>query len=194
MWNIDEIESSKTNLKFGISEERSPVSNRQFLQLLKEESSFRSFYNEFLIGLGFDAFFWENKPMLNSNLDAEYECNVINTDFLAGKSPDVQTFRSYFKEDREVVTFPNLGKDATLIAPCPVDQNRGYAHIGTFIREAPVAQIQAFWKRVGQEMLSEMKDDPRWLSTSGLGVFWLHARIDSVPKYYQTKAYKQVNS
>lgn len=194
MWNAQEIESSSSNVKFRISENGHPISNKRFLQLLKNESSFRSFYNEFLTGLGFEAFFWENKPMMNSNLDSKYECNVINTDFLAGKSPDVRTFRSYFKENREVVSFPNLGKDAQLIAPCPVAENEGYAHIGTFIREAPEPQMQAFWQTVGHEMLEEMKDEPRWLSTSGLGVFWLHARIDAVPKYYQTKEYKRLDS
>lgn len=194
MWYAQKIESTKSNVKFRISEHGNPVSNQRFLQQLMDESSFRLFYNEFLIGLGFEAFFWENKPMLNSNLDTKYECNVINSDFLAGKSPDVQTFRSYFKEDQEVVSFPNLGKDAQLIAPCPVNQNEGYAHIGTFIREAPEPQMQDFWQTVGEEMLNEMKDEPRWLSTSGLGVFWLHARIDSVPKYYQTKEYKRIDS
>ncbi|MGM0745470.1 MAG: DUF6940 family protein [Bacteroidota bacterium] len=72
------------------------MSNQQFLQLLENEGFFRSFYNEFLVGLGYEAFFRENRPMMKSNLDAKYECNIINTDFLSGKSPDVQTFRKCF--------------------------------------------------------------------------------------------------
>jgi hypothetical protein len=28
-----------------------------------------------------------------------------------------------------------------------------------------------------------------WLSTSGLGVAWLHIRLDSTPKYYQHQPY-----
>lgn len=194
MWNTLELESSKSNLKFCITEEGSTISNQQFLQLLENKSSFRSFYNEFLIELGYEAFFWENKPMMKSNMDAKYECNIINTDFLFGKSPDVQTFRSYFKEDRQVVTFPNLGNDAQLIAPCPVEHNEGYAHIGAFIREAPESQMQEFWQTVGKEMLNHIQNKPLWLSTSGLGVFWLHARVDSYPKYYQTEEYKQIDS
>lgn len=194
MWNTVELESTKSNLKFSITEEGSTISNQQFLQLLENESSFRSFYNEFLIGLGYEAFFWENKPMMKSNLDAHYECNIINTDFLSGKSPEVQTFRSYFKEGRQVVTFPNLGNDAQLIVPCPVEHNEGYAHIGAFIRQAPESQMQEFWQTVGKEMLNHIQNKLRWLSTSGLGVFWLHIRVDSYPKYYQTEEYKQIDS
>ena len=29
-----------------------------------------------------------------------------------------------------------------------------------------------------------------WVSTSGLGVYWLHVRLDSYPKYYQHAPYK----
>lgn len=190
MWNILEIEATGNNRKFKISEKEESISNQQFLQLLKEEQAFRSFYNEYLSDIGFDAFFWENKPMTNANLDEDYECNIINTDFLAGKSPDDQTFNSYFEADKDVVCFPNLGNDARLIAPCPIEGKPGYTHIGSFIRNAPSSQIHELWKTAGQEMLDHIGNKPKWVSTSGLGVFWLHIRIDSLPKYYQTKEYK----
>ena len=31
---------------------------------------------------------------------------------------------------------------------------------------------------------SKKPDQKLWVSTSGLGVFWLHLRLDSYPKYY----------
>ena len=31
---------------------------------------------------------------------------------------------------------------------------------------------------------------PLWLSTNGLGVAWLHARIDARPKYYSHRPYR----
>lgn len=190
MWSIKPIESSESIIKFGISDDKNRISHSLFLELLQGNTTFRSFYNEFLISLAFEAFFWENKPLTKSNLGEEYECNVIKSDLLAGKNPDAHTFSSYFKKDKQVVAFPNLGKDALLIAPCPVSENQGYAHIGSFIRNAPESQIQEFWKRTGDEMLNHIGDKPKWLSTSGLGVFWLHVRIDSYPKYYQTEEYK----
>jgi hypothetical protein len=91
-----------------------------------------------------------------------------------------------------VVSFPNLGGDAQLVVPCPIAEKNVYTQIGSFVRNAPKQQLTHFWKRTGSEMLSAITEKPRWLSTSGLGVYWLHVRIDSVPKYYQTDAYKRV--
>lgn len=192
MWKVVELESGENNQRFSISKDGAKISNQQFLMLLKNEAPFRSFYTEYLISLGYEAFFWENKPMMTANLQQDYQCNVLNSEFLAKKSPDFHTFSSYFKRDQDVVSFWNLGKDAQLIAPCPVDEHPGYAHIGTFIREASESQVHKLWQCTGTEMLDIIGEEPRWLSTSGLGVFWLHVRIDSVPKYYQTEEYKSV--
>lgn len=39
---------------------------------------------------------------------------------------------------------------------------------------------------VAQQYLQRLgKGGTVWLSTSGLGVYWLHFRIDARPKYYQ---------
>ncbi len=119
--------------------------------------------------------------------------NLIDSDFLAQRSPDSQTFHAYFKEDEEVVCFPNLGKDEQLIVPCPIKEHSVYTHIGNFIRDAGASQKHEFWKQVGEETLKHIGEEPRWLSTSGLGVFWLHVRIDSYPKYYQTEDYKSTD-
>ncbi|MDZ7756287.1 DUF6940 family protein [Rhodohalobacter sp.] len=153
------------------------------MELLKGNEEFRGWYDRRLQECPFEAFFWENRPMTRENLDEPYEYNLVESDFLARVSPDAQTFRSHFKPGREVVSFPNLGNDAELIAPCPVSDNSVYPHIGSFVRKAPESQIrQKFWKMVGSEMTHRIGAKPKWLSTSGLGVFWLHARIDSQPK------------
>lgn len=192
MWEIAKIDSSKQNIKFGIFEDGTQISNRSFLELLRDSQQFRNFYHEHLANSDFDAFFWENKPMTNQTLENEYECNVINSNFLASRSPDSQTFRQYFDETKTVVTFPNLGNDAGLIVPCPLKENSCYTHIGNFVREADQKQINDFWRITGRETLKSVNSKPKWLSTSGLGVFWLHVRIDTVPKYYQTTEYKNV--
>ncbi|MDZ7720971.1 MAG: hypothetical protein U5K72_19280 [Balneolaceae bacterium] len=192
MWNIAVIDSSKQNVKFGIHEDGSPISNRYFLELLRDSQPFREFYNGFLADSDYEAFFWENKPITNNNLGDDYECNILNSDFLAGRSPDAQTFKQYFKRGQLVVTFPNLGNDAELIVPCPQKKNDCYTHIGTFVRNADDDQIDEFWRITGRETLKAIGSKPKWLSTSGLGVFWLHVRIDTIPKYYQTKEYKKI--
>lgn len=190
MWTIFEVELSSQNQKFGIKEDDLPISNRKFLQLLSDSKSFREFYNDFLASSGFDAFFWENKPMTDQTLDDEYECNIINTDFLAGRSPDSQTFNQYFEKSKNVVTFSNLANDAELIVPCPKMEDSCYTHIGSFVRKADENQIDDLWRITGSETLQSIGSKPRWLSTSGPGVFWLHIRIDTIPKYYQTSEYK----
>lgn len=193
MWKTFAIESTDTNRKFGIEEEGAPITHRQFMELLRESGEFRKYYNHLLAECGFEAFFWENRPLVARNLDEEYECNLIDSGFLAGRSPDTRTFRQYFEEGERVVTFPNLGGDALLVVPCPRGEDTLYTHIGNFVREAGAPQVDEFWRVTAEKMMEAVGEEPRWLSTSGLGVFWLHARIDSVPKYYQTREYKRLD-
>lgn len=192
MWSITEKESKNQSLKFGIDENGDPISNQHFLELLSNSQPFRKFYNGFLADSDYDAFFWENRAITHQNLEVDYECNIINSDFLASRSPDSHTFREYFDSNKKVVTFPNLGNDAQLIVPCPRKKDNCYTHIGSFVREADEDQIDKFWQITGLETLQAVNSKPKWLSTSGLGVFWLHVRIDTIPKYYQTQEYKKL--
>ena len=192
MWKRSEIESGDQNIRFGIENAERQLSNRDFLENLSNSEEFRMFYNDILSDCGFQALFWEHPPFTEDNLDHSYECNLINSTFLAGRNPDPDTFEAYFRSDKTVVRFPNLGNDAILIAPCPVLNHSVYTHIGTFVRNAEEEQINDLWKTTGIETLRTVGSKPKWLSTSGLGVFWLHIRIDQVPKYYQTEAYKKL--
>ncbi|WP_340106139.1 DUF6940 family protein [Rhodohalobacter sp. 8-1] len=192
MWNLNTLESSKNRFTFRLIENGESLSHRQFLTLLSENEEFIRWYNRLLADSEFDAFFWENKPVTEQNLDKDYECTLVESGLLSRVSPDTATFDSYFEDDSDVVQFPNLGDDAQLIVPCPITDDSVYTQIGNFVREAPDHQVQNLWKQVGKEMLNSVQKEPRWLSTSGLGVYWLHVRIDSVPKYYQTEEYKTV--
>jgi hypothetical protein len=51
-------------------------------------------------------------------------------------------------------------------------------------------RISAVWQAVGDALLARVAADPVWLSTAGLGVSWLHVRLDSRPKYYRHVPYK----
>merc|ERR1711933_707289 len=92
--------------------------------------------------------------------------------------------------------FRNLGGDSTLVAPAQATpQNQLYAHIASFYREATVTQRDMQWRALGRaieehgERLGQ--DATIWVSTSGLGIFWLHMRVDSRPKYYHYSPYKE---
>jgi hypothetical protein len=192
-WHAITLESNQKRLTFRLNENEKPISHREFLKLLSENDTFINWYSLFLANSNFDAFFWENKPVSRNNLDEIYECTLVKSITLAHVLPDKSTFDSYFKPHKNAVAFPNLGGDAQLIVPCPVSSDSTlYTQIGSFVRQAPDNQITDFWQLVGKEMLNTIQNQPRWLSTSGLGVYWLHVRIDSVPKYYQTEEYKTI--
>jgi len=45
-------------------------------------------------------------------------------------------------------------------------------------------------QRLAREALARLSDRPLWISTAGMGVNWLHVRLDSRPKYYRHAPYK----
>jgi hypothetical protein len=47
----------------------------------------------------------------------------------------------------------------------------------------------AVWATAARLVRENLGDTPRWLSTAGLGVPWLHLRLDSYPKYYRYRPY-----
>jgi len=57
------------------------------------------------------------------------------------------------------------------------------------VREAPIEQVEEFWKIVAEQYEVAINEVPIWLSTHGLGVYWLHVRIDTYPKYYHYQPY-----
>ena len=56
-------------------------------------------------------------------------------------------------------------------------------------------QTHNFWIQVAktfdEQIQKRGEDSPLWLSTCGTGVYWLHVRLDSRPKYYSYQEYKR---
>jgi hypothetical protein len=46
-------------------------------------------------------------------------------------------------------------------------------------------------RATGAAVAARLSARPLWLSTSGLGVAWLHVRLDSRPKYYSYAPYRR---
>ena len=75
-----------------------------------------------------------------------------------------------------------------------------YSHLARFVREAPGGKVSEFWMRAASMYLDVLKrkdkddggDDEAgtWFSTNGMGVAWLHLRIDDRPKYYSYAPFK----
>jgi hypothetical protein len=172
---------------------RNRLSFRELFGLLLADPEFAAWYTELLGDSHFDAFFWEHPPLTLAGFGQQAEFVMIDAPTLAGLAADDGPFRAYFT-GQDVVTFQNLSADATLIAPCPgdsqADYKEGYAHLAAFLRQAPASKVTALWHSVSQAVSASLSDEPLWLSTSGLGVAWLHVRLGSTPKYYQHRPYR----
>lgn len=172
-----------------------------FLKSLKQDASFRELFNDVLARVSeYDAFFFEC-PAINadSSETQRFEFILRKSETLSKVSPNPRAFSSHLppKDTYGAAVFPNLGRDAMLVAPSDAPANADYAHLASFVRNAPPKQVHIFWRDVATATLSrlkEEKDRPVWLSTSGLGISWLHVRLDTRPKYYTHDEYRIFSS
>ena len=182
----------------------------QFLaQLSDQESSIHSVFYEILRSFPTEAYFWECPATSTLSWRSQtFEFVLIDARNLAKRSvnpsPFSEKFASY-AEGSAVISFLSLGRDAMLVVPTTVltaDTSKHaiqyYTHLASFMRLGNPSQISALWQRVAlevTEILMNDRSEPRlvWVSTSGLGVSWLHVRLDSVPKYYNWKEYKSMH-
>jgi hypothetical protein len=186
-------------LRLTLTADSVAVSNRTVCDLWQRESAFGAFFSATLAAMPFAAFFWEVHPITAASADDPFECVVVDSPALSGVTTDGGPFGAQIaasRSDDGMVTFENLAGDALLIAPCAVPGTPGYAHLAAFVRRAPEDLQYTFWARVGAALTSCLSSHPGpapvWLSTSGLGVYWLHARLDRYPKYYTHAPYRQM--
>lgn len=135
------------------------------------------------------AVHWELPGLVRSGLDDPFECVLVPNERLDRVQPEPDTFAEHFGEPL-VSTFTNLRGDSVLVAPRPVRGDEDYAHLLRFLRTAPPDQQAALWAAVSSAMGDALGSERRWLSTAGMGVYWLHVRIDPRPKYYRHRPYR----
>lgn len=188
-WTISRSTSGDTE-HIGLYQDGRALTFRQYFALLEEDRRFAGWYTEQLQASPFSAFFWEHPPLGRANIESAAHLVLVNAPVLDALRQDDAAFRRYFSGDA-VVSFRNLGGDALLIAPSLADASTNYAHLVAFLRTARESQVQALWQEVARSVAASLDDEPTWLSTSGLGVAWLHVRLDSSPKYYQHRPFKR---
>ncbi|MGB3614526.1 MAG: hypothetical protein WBA10_12105 [Elainellaceae cyanobacterium] len=157
------------------------------------DPGFRQFYISLVAEMPFEAVFWEAPAVTLSSIDRVYECMLLKSNSLDQVDSDPDPFDAYFRsaaDDEAVVAFENLGGDAWLVVPCPEGPAAAYTHFAKFVREAPDPQRHEFFRVLGCTIEAQLSDEPLWINTSGLGVHWLHVRLDSQPKYYTFAPYK----
>jgi len=164
-----------------------------FLDALLDDAAFRAFWTAQLRTIPFKAYCWEMPPLSPSRLEQPFECAFVESPMLARVVADASPFAEPFAQSAPaaaIATFENLGRDALLVAPKPLADAAVYPHLATFLRHGPAEQIDALWQQVAHAVQARLiEHSPLWLSTAGLGVHWLHVRLDDRPKYYRYSPY-----
>ncbi len=174
---------------FRIYEEDENLTHQEVIHLWECDAEFVQFYSSLLLKLGFMGFCWEMPPITASSLSESHEFVVIKSMAHEAIRPDPSAFAEHFNTLALAVAFPNLGKNGIMIAPTP-QAGLDAGSISSFIKTASAEQLTSIWSLVAKEVNKQVGDAPTWVSTAGLGVSWLHIRIDTKPKYYRYKPYK----
>jgi hypothetical protein len=120
---------------------------------------------------------------------------LVDAPSLAGVRPDERTFARAFAEG-PVSVGPNLSGDAELVIPAPVP-GAAFPDLARFSRTAPPELVDRLWQVVGEAVVRWIETRPEvplWVSTSGLGVHWLHVRLDTRPKYYSHAPFRTIDA
>jgi len=136
------------------------------------------------------AYFWECVPVSKSTISRPFEFVAIHSQGLQNvKKQDHSSFQDYINKKER--SFTSHGGN-TLIIPLP-QEDKDYRDISQFISSDSEEEKKILWQEVANKLSESLNDndDPKWLSTHGLGVPYLHVRIDSKPKYYSWEEYKE---
>lgn len=149
-------------------------------------------FNDILSSCPFEAFFWECAPTIDGSNRMEFV--LVDAPALAQfarNSPDRIAFQEHFLQQQSVAVFPSLGKDAMLLAP-NTRVAQAFTDIAVFARHASASQRKDMYQRLSRLLQEHDSKQPLWLSTSGMGIAWMHIRLDSRPKYYTYTPFKML--
>lgn len=194
-WTAATEELGATTQRIRILVDGVPASYAAVLDGLSDREELRCLFLASLRDSGPAAFFWETPPVTSATVQQIFECVVIAAPSLGRTGADPSSFREHLADvppERGVVCFPSLRGDALLVVPAPRAEPDVYAHLASFVRGAPANQQHELLEAVAAAMRGRIGPEPTWLSTAGLGVPWLHVRLDSTPKYYRFDAYRGV--
>lgn len=128
------------------------------------------------LSIDYSAYFWEcDKVVLNK----PFRFAIFNSKTLSHRKQDNKAFKGAINCKESAIAFPSLTKNIDLVVPCKISSSVNYTSLATFSRTASIKQQVDFWRVVGKNI-----KEGDWVSTSGLGVAWLHVRIANRPKYY----------
>lgn len=189
---VTQPDSAKV-LRYELLNDGRPLSWSNVVDRWQNDQWFRRYFISLLIDAPYPAYFWETPPVTRATMDRQFEFVLVDSPQLANVTADQRSFDEHFSAadpDASVIKFSNIGGDATLIVPCPRGAISAYSQLSSFARLAPADQQHQFWALVASTLERCLGAERVWLSTSGLGVYWLHIRLDSTPKYYTHQPYR----
>lgn len=206
-FNRNKIDDNTIKYEFENSD-KGKLTFSQFLTLLKSENQI--FLKVFCQALNnateeLSAYFWECAPVSSKSFNKKFEFVVIKSEALDKTTQDYSSFAEHLAKldayGDSFVSFANKNRDAVLVIPALMTRKWesggktemfDYKNISQFTKNAPLKEQQKFWQAVASKLSQELEKSkaPKWLSTHGTGVPYLHVRIDSVPKYYHFEEYK----
>jgi hypothetical protein len=195
MWQAQSELLNSNVSKYIVIEHGKPLTNAQVIRNLAGNDEFNDFISTVLAASAFPAFFWECAPISRPSLGLPFEFVIVNSTQLVDVPADPAPFLPYCSRRpvcETVVRFDNLSGDAVLVSPCPITSDTAWPHLADFVRTAPALIKREFWSCAGAALLENLDQRPLWLSTSGLGVYWLHLRLDTRPKYYTHEPYRRM--
>ena len=133
------------------------------------------------------AFFWQTKCI--TSLKDNYVEEFIENKRLDIMEENSSFYSNYIKSstNKYATSFYNLSKTSILIIPIP-RTGKKFTTLKHFIDNASLEHQKKFWKYVSKEIKSFLKQYGQvCISTHGLGVPYLHIRLDQTPKYYSSK-------
>jgi hypothetical protein len=192
MWDplTQSLDGARGQKKF-LAQNNRRLTFGEVLSLWRDDAEFRTFFSALLADVPLQAFRWETPPITSSTLSRDFEFVTLDCPGLIGTA-DRLAFENQFNASDSnggVIAFANLGGDAILVVPLPIGPDSAYGHLAAFVRGAPEAQKHALWRSLSHAAEKRVGSRPVWISTAGMGVAWLHVRLDDRPKYYGYRAY-----
>lgn len=144
------------------------------------------------------AYFLETPPLSRATAATTvFETTFVPAPGLGSRKTSFASFAEYRDSgQRGVASFANLQRDAVLVVPVPVppyDRNSAATcgHLQAYMAAPWDEQHAELWRAVGRAARHQMDAWPVvWVSTHGLGVPWLHVRVERTPKYISHGAYR----
>lgn len=191
MWELETDKPAADIRRITIHSQGETLRFGDIIRLWREDAAFRSFWVDTLRDVPFEAYCWETPPLTRGSVGRPFECVFVDNPALAATGADPTPFAEHFDADPDspILTFDNLGGDALLVVPSPKTNPYVYSHLAVFARQAPEDQAKGLWPAVADAVDERLDERPLWLSTAGLGVYWLHVRLDERPKYYRYRPY-----